>query len=256
MTFFIFSVILFSIMESEDDALQYKILSFNTQHCRNYVTGKIDFDLFAETIRSLDPDVVGLNEMRGKGVDPDYTAQTEALAEKLGYHFYFAKALDVGGCNPYGNALLSKHPILFAETIGVPDPVFKDPSRRYETRCLLRAKIDVPGGLTVCVTHFGLNPDEQLNAVQTAISSVEPSRCVLMGDFNLRPDAPLLEPIMERLYDTAELFSEPLLSFPSDKPRVKIDYIFTTKDIEVLSADIPAIVASDHRPYLATITLP
>jgi endonuclease/exonuclease/phosphatase family metal-dependent hydrolase len=77
-----------------------------------------------------------------------------------------------------------------------------------------------------------------------------------MGDFNLPPRSPTLSPIRERLYDTAELFSEPLLSFPSDNPIVKIDYIFTTHDIKVLSADIPKIVASDHRPYLATIELP
>jgi endonuclease/exonuclease/phosphatase family metal-dependent hydrolase len=189
-------------------------------------------------------------------VRSDYTAQAEILAEKLGYHFYFAKAFDVDGSNPYGNALLSKHPILFAETIGIPDPEIKDPSRRYETRCLLRASIDVPGGLTVCVTHFGLNPDEQLNAAKTSVDAILPTRCILMGDFNLPPKSPTLSPIRERLYDTAELFSEPLLSFPSDNPIVKIDYIFTTHDIKVLSADIPKIVASDHRPYLATIELP
>ena len=236
--------------------MPYRILSFNTQHCKNYVSGNIDFDLFADTIRALDPDVVGLNEMRGKGVSRGYTAQTEELAERLGYHYYFAKALDVDGCNPYGNALLSKHPILHAETIGIPDPEVKDPSRRYETRCLLRASIDVPDGLTVCVTHFGLNPEEQLNAVKTVTESVLSERCVLMGDFNLRPEAETLRPIRELLFDTAELFTEPMLSFPSDKPKVKIDYIFTSSDIRVLSADIPAIVASDHRPYLATIELP
>ena len=235
--------------------MQYRILSFNTQHCRNFISGRIDFDLFADTIRRLDPDIVGLNEMRGKGVDPGYTAQTETLAEKLGYHYYFAKALDVDGCNPYGNALLSKYPILSAETIGVPDPAVKDPKRHYETRCLLRAKIDVPSGLTVCVTHFGLNPEEKINAAQTATASILPEKCILMGDFNLTPESPELNPIREKLFDTAKLFSKPLLSYPSDNPNIKIDYIFTTSDISVLDADIPEIVASDHRPYLATIEI-
>ena len=235
--------------------MPYRILSFNTQHCKNYLSGQIDFDLFADTIRSLDPDVVGLNEMRGKGVSRSYTAQTETLAEKLGYHYYFAKALDVDGCNPYGNALLSKHPILSAETIGIPDPDVLDPAKHYETRCLLRARIDVPGGLTVCVTHFGLNPEEQLNAADTVVDSISDERCILMGDFNLTPSSPTLAPIRERMFDTAGLFAKPLLSYPSDHPKVKIDYIFTSKDISVLSADIPEIVASDHRPYLAVIDL-
>ena len=235
--------------------MQYRIVSFNIQHCKNFVTGQIDFDLFAETIRKFDADIVGLNEVRGRGARSDYTAQAEILAEKLGYCFYFAKALDVEGCNPYGNALLSRHPILRAETIGIPDPAVKDPSRRYETRCILRAELDLPGGLTVCVTHFGLNPEEQKNAVQSIVETVPPTRCILMGDFNLSPQAPELLPIRQRLYDTAERFSEPLLSFPSDRPTVKIDYIFTTYDVSVLAADIPAVVASDHRPHLATIEL-
>jgi endonuclease/exonuclease/phosphatase family metal-dependent hydrolase len=55
--------------------------------------------------------------------------------------------------------------------------------------------------------------------------------------------------------DTADLFSHPLLSFPSDAPDRKIDYIFVSKDVEVLTADIPAIVASDHRPHTAEITI-
>ena len=53
--------------------------------------------------------------------------------------------------------------------------------------------------------------------------------------------------------DTADAFSELLVSFPSDKPNRKIDYIFVTPDITVLEADIPAIVAADHRPHTATI---
>ena len=78
---------------------------------------------------------------------------------------------------------------------------------------------------------------------------------MLMGDFNMQPDNELLNPIREKLYDTANKFDEPKLSFPSDNPEIKIDYIFTSNDLNVISADIPAIVSSDHRPHLATIEL-
>jgi endonuclease/exonuclease/phosphatase (EEP) superfamily protein YafD len=37
------------------------------------------------------------------------------------------------------------------------------------------------------------------------------------------------------------------------KPHRKIDYIFVSHDIEIISADIPAIVASDHRPHIAEV---
>lgn len=232
-----------------------KIMSFNTQHCMDYITREIDFDLFANVILSSGADIVGLNEMRGKGEQPDYTAQVDILSEKTGFYGYFAKAIDVGGANPYGNGILSRYPILKAETIPVPDPEEPMPDGKwYETRCLLKAVIDAPDGpVTVCVIHFGLNPDEQENAVKTVLSAVEEERCVLMGDFNVLPDDPVLIPIRERMFDTAECFAEPKFSFPSDKPDRKIDYLFVSKDMKTLAADIPAIVASDHRPYTAEV---
>ena len=64
-----------------------KVMTFNTQHCLNYLERKIDFDVMANAILSLDPDVVGLNEMRGEGSDPEYTEQVKTLAELLPLSF-------------------------------------------------------------------------------------------------------------------------------------------------------------------------
>ena len=91
--------------------------------------------------------------------------------------------------------------------------------------------------------------------MNTVLANLEKEKCVLMGDFNLRPEKELLQPIFTRLYDTAALFSEPKGSWPCDAPRGKIDYIFTTKDMQVLSADIPTIISSDHRPHIAVLEL-
>lgn len=82
-----------------------KIISFNTQHCNNYIEQKIDFDIMADAIKKCDADIVGLNEMRDKGNDVEYEAQTAILSKLTGlkYH-YFAKAIEFSGGNPYGNA--------------------------------------------------------------------------------------------------------------------------------------------------------
>lgn len=234
--------------------MELKIMSYNTQHCLNFITRKIDFDIIADTIQQCGADMIGLQEIRDKGQDAEYQAQTKILAEKLGYpYYYFAEAIRFGGENPYGNALISRYPIIFAETILIPDPEVKKYDGYYETRCVLKAAIDVGNGLTVLVSHFGLNPDEQENAVETVVSNMPEEHCVLMGDFNMEPDNPILNPIMHSLHDTAKNFSAPKLSFPSDIPSVKIDYIFVSKDLTVRCADIPAIISSDHRPHVATI---
>lgn len=230
-----------------------KLMTFNTQHCLNYLKQTIDFDVMADAILSTGADVVGLNEMRGAGVHPEYTAQVETLAKKTGMpYYYFARAIDVPEGGPYGNGILSRVPILSAETVTVPDP----PPRAgayYETRCVLKATL--AGGVTVLVTHFGLSPEEQENAVRTVTGLLAKEKCVLMGDFNVTPENPLLAPIREKMRDTADLFRGVRLSFPSDAPDCKIDYIFTSPDVTVIEADIPDVVASDHRPHTATVSL-
>ena len=105
------------------------------------------------------------------------------------------------------------------------------------------------------VTHFGLVDTEKVNAVKTVIENIEDEKCILMGDFNVQPDDEVLKPIRDRMKDSADLFESPLLSFPSDNPVKKIDYIFASKDLEIISADIPSVVSSDHRPHIAEIKL-
>ena len=229
-----------------------KVMTFNTQHCLNYLEQKIDFDVMAEAICACDPDIVGLNEMRGEGKHPDYTEQVKTLAEKTGMpYYYFARAIDSSEGGPSGNGFLSKFPIAHAETVIIPDPVPPKYNGYYETRCVLRAELE--NGVTVLVSHFGLNPDEAENAVATVLSNLAKEKCVFMGDLNLRPDDAILSPIRAKMKDTADLFEGEKLSFPSNTPRMKIDYIFVSPDATVLSADIPAIVASDHRPHVAEI---
>ena len=87
------------------------------------------------------------------------------------------------------------------------------------------------------------------------MENLEDEKCILMGDFNVVPENEVLNPIRARMKDTADCFDKPLLSFPSDNPQRKIDYLFVSPDVEVVSADIPEIVASDHRPHIATVNI-
>ena len=230
-----------------------KIATYNIQHCASHMNGKrIDYELFCNTIKGFDADVVGLNEVYGKGDRPEFVGPTEILSRGSGMgHFFFAPAILWKGNNPYGNALLSKSPILHAENIPVPDPAQRSFCNHYETRCLLKAKLE--NGLTVLVIHFGLNPDEQENAVRTVLEHLEPEKCVLMGDFNVLPDNPVLDPIRDSMVDTAQLSDDALLSFPSDAPECKIDYIFLSPDLKAKRVVVPACTSSDHRPYLVEI---
>ena len=230
-----------------------KIMSFNTQHCMNYITKQIDYDVMAKAILECEADIVGLQEMRYEDPESDFTRQTEKLAELTGMEYsYFAKAVNIWDDDGwFGNGFISRIPIVKTETIPIPDPEVKTGDQLYETRCILKATLE--NGYTVLCTHFGLNDDEQINAVKTVLGSLENEKCILMGDFNVKPENEVLLPIRDKLKDTADCFAETLYSFPSDKPNRKIDYIFVSNDVDVVSADIPAIVAADHRPHVAII---
>ncbi|NCU27062.1 hypothetical protein EOM86_10145 [Candidatus Nomurabacteria bacterium] len=109
------------------------------------------------------------------------------------------------------------------------------------------ALLDVKNLQKVYTTHFGAQKVQALSDVN--------SPKVLMGDFNLLPESPILDQIRILMADTADIFDKPKLSYPSDNPVRKIDYIFVSDDIKVLEADIPAVIASDHRPHTALIDL-
>ena len=248
--------------------MQIRFMTFNIQHGIDYLKQKakgphdddsqdeVDLKLMASVVREQQADIIALNEVRGRGVSPGYTAQAEELAALLGYHCYFACALEFEGKNPYGNAILSRFPLQTAETVAIPDPPVQDEDAYYETRCVLRARFAKAGGFTVLVSHFGLAKSEQRNAVKTITKLLEQEKkpVILMGDFNMEADDPILSPLFEQMTDTAAVFESTQKSWPSDAPEMKIDYILV-RGAKTLQAEIPPVTASDHRPHVALLEL-
>lgn len=208
----------------------------------DYISKNIDFQKFADEITAYGADFVGLNEVRGQGFIKGYTAQAKKLGKLTGMNHYFGKAINVAGLAPYGNAFLSKYPIISAETVKIPDPEVKTGKDMYETRCIIKTVIGAKEKYTVLVTHMGLNKDERESAVKTLLSMAPKEKCIIMGDFNCTPDSEELKPLYKSFYCS----DNETLTFPSDKPRIKIDYIFTSPDIEIIDRGTTAEVVSDH----------
>ena len=223
-------------------------MSYNVLHFEKWRTGEIDYDAFAEVIRQSGADVVGLNEVYG--ASEWFGAQAEQLAARLGWHAFFAEGFLDEDVHPFGNAVVSRFPIEAAQNVRIPYPSVREGTDYYEPRCVLRTRI---AGNTFLITHFGLNPDEQQNALSTVLPLLEDTRCILMGDFNVTPDNAVLLPIRQRMQDVDAFLPAGAMSFPADTPRKKIDYLFTSRDYTVRSAQILPVVVSDHRPYLAEL---
>ena len=238
--------------------MKLKVMTYNIFHGEGYLTHVIDLHAVADIIRAESPDLVVLNEVRGKGEHPAFTAQAETIAEDLGWHYVFGEAFHVPDGGPYGNAILSPYPFT-AETYLIPIPADVSPHPWQEIRCVMHAVftegIFEKEPFTVFGTHFGLTPEEARDAAAKvcSLADTEKNPYVFMGDLNVTPESPILTPVRARMHDAAEVFSEPLGSFPSDNPNRKIDYIFASPEVKFLSADIPAVVLSDHRYHIAEI---
>ncbi len=150
----------------------------------------------AEVAR-LAPDLLGLQEvLRLDAGEGDGLDQAAAIASTLGYHVAYARAHDEGW---YGNAALSRWPIVRSETFELPR------LGTEEKRTLLHADVDSPHGrIPFFVTHLNWKFDEghvrvaQIREIALRITKlVGPERgrsldafpAILVGDFNAEPDS-------------------------------------------------------------------
>lgn len=248
--------------------MKIKVVSYNVRSGRNDEdTEARSYDFCADVIATISPDIIGLCEMGRHshgalfptlklGCEPH-----EYLGEKLSMNSCFSRSIVTSDGCPYGNALLTKFPVLSHRTVPIPDPTVKREGGRYESRSVLVCELDVEGGLTVLVSHFGLEAEEKENAVKTVLSIIDEIKTpfLLMGDFNCEPQDSYMAPLFERLCDTAEGKPYPL-TWPSNfekrhRARVKIDYIFTSKGVRTHSLESLETLASDHLPLIAEIEI-
>ncbi|WP_197280061.1 endonuclease/exonuclease/phosphatase family protein [Bacillus sp. FJAT-27251] len=234
--------------------IKLRILTFNIHHGRG-LDRKVDLDRIRRVIRSGDPDIVGLNE-----VDKQYSKRSEFvdqagwLAEKLDMEHVFGPAitLDSQENRQYGNAILSRFPILKSR-----NHPFDFLPKVVEDRSLLEAEIELGGKpLSLFVAHLSFAPF--LHRKQTEFilgkAAVGGKRSVLMGDWNMRPTSKSSKLAASYLQDTNN-GQKRNLTYPAKNPRVKLDYIFVSKEFEVLGAETIKVdpAASDHLPLLAVV---
>lgn len=236
--------------------MKIRFMSYNIQTCHDFYSREINVPGIAEVIRRMNADVIGLNEVRDEGPAEDYFSMAGQLAEELNMQFYFARAVTFKS-GPYGNAILSRYPLSGLETHAIENAPKETCTRYFEPRCVLKAHLDAGRGADILVSHFGLNVSEQELAVKKVLELKDrlAGPVVMMGDLNAQPHDAVLQPLFEAFSDTAAAAQEKLLTFPSDHPSIKIDYIFLSGGLSAEHVEVPPIIASDHLPYIADITL-
>lgn len=228
------------------------VLTYNIHHGEG-TDGEVDLDRIAGIIRAQNPDVVCLQEVDQNLPRTAMLDMPDLLSKKLGMDVVFGGnyAFDNG---LYGNATLTKLPILESENRELPNP------KGAEPRGYLRVRV-AKGGHTVDVfnTHLGLDPDERKEQAGAIVDIVREFPAVLAGDLNAEPPSTPIEILRAVFRDTFLGDSATASTLPGARTPRRIDYVLVTRHITIESSDIitegDARVASDHLPYVARVSL-
>ena len=164
----------------------------------------------------------------------------------------------------YGNALLSRHPILHAETV-----VFGQ--RSLGEKGFLFAEIDLGGGCVVPVVNLHLHFSsraQRLGQIDRLLAwlrdqhrlraskwSVMPIVC---GDFNTPSTGDdATASLLSHLLDYGDYSLHPHLTptYPSPLPQRALDFIFLPAGCRLASCHVLKTLLSDHRPVMVEMEI-
>ena len=252
-----------------------RLVTFNVHHGVGD-DGRHDLTRLARVLSHADPDVVCLQEVdRHYGERSEFADQALLLSRALDRELVWSPSIDepprAGRTErrQYGNALLSRLPVLTSEVHRLPGA--------GEPRSALRALVRLPdGALWVTATHLSSHSATDRAAQAAAVAALSADAPgVLVGDLNADAGASELGVLRERFADAWPLAAGPDpqtgrfslrarlesrqrarkgLTHPARRPRVRIDQVWMSPGVTVTDARVlDGAGASDHHPLLVDL---
>jgi endonuclease/exonuclease/phosphatase family metal-dependent hydrolase len=232
-----------------------RVATYNVHKCRG-LDQKTSPSRIADVIRELDADVIAIQEiLRGSGPKND---QVEQVVAQLGdrYKAVFGENRTHRG-SPYGNAILSRIPIIFSENYDVT-------WRRRERRGCLRSDLQLAPGTVVHIfnVHLGTGFIERRHQARRLMSVDVLKRSdlsgprIVVGDFNECTKG-LASRLMQDAFKAVELraYMKYARTYPGVMPFLHLDHFYYDERLKLESFKLhrsrKALVASDHLPLLA-----
>jgi endonuclease/exonuclease/phosphatase family metal-dependent hydrolase len=232
-----------------------RVLSFNILHGAT-TKGDFNLDVIAKVIKDADPDFVALQEVDYK----TNRAKKYDLVTELGWRSklapLFGKAMNFDG-GEYGEGVLSRYTFLSSRNVSLPFTPGNEPRAALE----VVATIASNDTIAFVGTHLDHLRDEKDRVAQVKkineVFSLNPYPTILVGDLNATPGSTPIN-ILEEVWTASYKGDKLKFTFPSDNPRVKIDYVmyYPENRWKVLETTvIQDEIASDHCAYLVVLEL-
>jgi endonuclease/exonuclease/phosphatase family metal-dependent hydrolase len=245
-----------------------RIATFNILHGRSLDDGRVDVDRLAAAVKSLDADVLGLQEVdrdQPRSLGADLTAVAAEAMGAVDHQFVAALSGTPGGTwmaatgdeqpgsASYGVSLLSRYPVvswrvvrLAPMRVSVPlwSPLTNRPFlARDEPRVAVAAVLDGPfGQFTVCNTHLSFIPGWNRAQLRRLVSSLTGTRepLALIGDLNMQQREAARVTGLRPLATAA--------TFPVERPRRQLDHVLVRGGLTATGpAEALRLPLSDHR---------
>jgi len=253
-----------SLLASQSDDRIIRLLSYNIQvgiastRYRHYVTQSWKHVLpHAQLYENLDRiahlvgnyDIVALQEADAGSMRSSFINQTQYLAEKGGFPYWYHQVnRNLGRLAQHSNGLLSHFKPTDIVDHKLPGFI---PGRG--AMCVHFGPADNP--LVLVIIHLALGKNsryQQLEAICGIVRKYE--HVVVMGDMNCQPNSREMEMLLTKTH-----LCEPthgLNTFPSWRPQRKIDHILVSPSLEVADIHVLNYRFSDHLPIAMDIVLP
>ncbi len=220
--------------------MNIKVSTYNIHSGRDYWM-RPQLNKIIKFLKNQNIDIIGvqeINESENAGF------QVSQIKNDLGTDGYFGENVKKNNVS-YGIATFSFFPIIEKKHILFPG--------KKEQRGLIDTRVKIgKGNMHIVNTHLGLDQEErrkQFEVINEYVASIS-SPYVVMGDFNtIEPEIDL-----NFLKDSAKTMNKENL--PTFIPLQKrIDYIYTSKDLEVIKYIVFPVYMSDHYPVMIDLKM-
>lgn len=235
-----------------EESKTLRVLSYNI-HVAVGMDKKLDIERIARVIMAQKPDLVALQEVDRRTDRVKKMDQIEELIRLTGMNVVFGRTIDHMNGN-YGIALMSRFPIKEYKMTPLPK------QENEEDRGVLWATIELDEETTIrfiCTHLCHIHENRRVRQAKkiNALFTEDDIPTLLGGDLNAVPESETLKVLFERWKDSTDRAP----TFPSDRPRVKIDYILYRPQERFKVVETKVVedkTASDHFPVLTVFEMP